>query len=111
MLREAVAAGTEVGKKAQDLMKAGALVGDDVVIGIIADRIKEPDCKTGFKEPRLYWLRPASNEAVSGHGGTDACHSRHGRHAHEFPERTSLGRKYVSKMNKNQRISKNIEGF
>eukprot|EP01043_Picozoa_sp_COSAG02_P045876 COSAG02_NODE_4238_length_5598_cov_1.502637_3_plen_301_part_00 len=48
MLRAAVAAGTEVGKKAQALMKAGALVGDDIVIGIIKDRIQEPDCATGF---------------------------------------------------------------
>ena len=36
----AVAAGTEVGKKAAALMKAGALVGDDIVIGIIKDRIQ-----------------------------------------------------------------------
>jgi len=48
MLRAAVAAGTEVGKKASALMKAGALVGDDVVIGIIKDRITEADCAKGF---------------------------------------------------------------
>ena len=48
MLRAAVGAGTEVGKKAQALMKAGALVGDDIVIGIIKDRIQEVDCKKGF---------------------------------------------------------------
>jgi len=48
MLRAAVAAGTETGKKADELMKAGALVGDDVVIGIIEERIAEEDCKTGF---------------------------------------------------------------
>jgi hypothetical protein len=36
----AVAAGTEVGKKAKALMAAGALVGDDVVVGIIKDRIQ-----------------------------------------------------------------------
>jgi len=48
MLREAVAAGTEVGKKAKSLMDAGALVSDDVVVGIIADRIKDPDCNNGF---------------------------------------------------------------
>lgn len=38
MLRAAVAAQTEVGKKAQEVMKAGGLVSDDIVIGIIADR-------------------------------------------------------------------------
>lgn len=48
MLREAVTAGTEVGKKAKEVMASGGLVSDDIVIGIIADRIKEPDCSTGF---------------------------------------------------------------
>lgn len=48
MLRAAVAAQTEVGKKAQAIMKAGGLVSDDIVVGIIRDRIKEPDCKFGF---------------------------------------------------------------
>jgi len=48
MLREAVAAGTEIGKKAKEVMAAGQLVSDEIVIGIIADRIKEEDCKSGF---------------------------------------------------------------
>ncbi|HAH09540.1 MAG TPA: adenylate kinase [Alphaproteobacteria bacterium] len=48
MLRAAVAAGTEVGKRARAIMDAGKLVSDEIVIGIIADRIKEPDCKRGF---------------------------------------------------------------
>lgn len=48
MLRDAVAKGTEIGKKAKEVMASGALVSDDIVIGIIADRIKEEDCKTGF---------------------------------------------------------------
>merc|ERR1712176_1201011 len=48
MLREAVAAGTEVGKRAEAVMKAGGLVSDDIVIGIIKDRIQEPDCAKGF---------------------------------------------------------------
>ncbi|CAK0792668.1 unnamed protein product, partial [Prorocentrum cordatum] len=48
MLREAVAAGTEVGKKAKDIMASGGLVSDEIVIGIISDRIKEPDCAGGF---------------------------------------------------------------
>eukprot|EP00405_Crypthecodinium_cohnii_P019441 CAMPEP_0206482886 /NCGR_PEP_ID=MMETSP0324_2-20121206/39112_1 /ASSEMBLY_ACC=CAM_ASM_000836 /TAXON_ID=2866 /ORGANISM="Crypthecodinium cohnii, Strain Seligo" /LENGTH=316 /DNA_ID=CAMNT_0053960861 /DNA_START=107 /DNA_END=1057 /DNA_ORIENTATION=+ len=48
MLREAVAAGTEVGKKAKEVMAAGGLVSDEIVIGIIADRIKADDCKSGF---------------------------------------------------------------
>lgn len=48
MLRAAVAAGTPVGLKAKDIMAGGGLVPDDVVIGIIADRIAEPDAATGF---------------------------------------------------------------
>lgn len=48
MLRAAVAAGTEVGKKAKSLMEAGKLVPDDVVVKIIEDRIDEPDCRNGF---------------------------------------------------------------
>lgn len=48
MLRAAVAAQTEVGKKAQAVMKAGGLVSDDIVVGIIRDRIQQEDCKFGF---------------------------------------------------------------
>ncbi|GMI11202.1 hypothetical protein TrRE_jg7313 [Triparma retinervis] len=48
MLRAAVKAQTEVGKRAQAAMNSGALVTDEIVIGIISDRIKEPDCKFGF---------------------------------------------------------------
>lgn len=48
MLRAAVAAQTEVGKKAQAIMKAGGLVSDDIVVGIIRDRIQQEDCKLGF---------------------------------------------------------------
>jgi len=48
MLREAVANKTDVGKKAEAIMKAGGLVSDDIVVGIIQDRIKQDDCKFGF---------------------------------------------------------------
>ncbi len=48
MLRAAVKAGTSVGLKAKEIMAAGGLVPDEVVIGIIADRISEPDCAKGF---------------------------------------------------------------
>ena len=48
MLRAAVAAGTPIGLKAKDIMASGALVPDEVVVGIIADRIEEDDAKKGF---------------------------------------------------------------
>lgn len=48
MLRAAIAQGTEVGKKAKAIMDAGKLVPDEVVVGIIADRIQEQDCQKGF---------------------------------------------------------------
>lgn len=48
MLRASVAAGTEVGKLAKDIMARGDLVPDEVVVGIISDRIEQPDCKAGF---------------------------------------------------------------
>jgi len=48
MLRAAVGAQTDVGKRAQAKMKAGELVSDDIVVGIISDRIREMDCGWGF---------------------------------------------------------------
>ncbi|MFQ5784080.1 MAG: adenylate kinase [Alphaproteobacteria bacterium] len=48
MLRAAVAADTEVGRKAKAVMESGGLVPDDIVVSIIAARIAEPDCANGF---------------------------------------------------------------
>jgi adenylate kinase len=48
MLRAAVAAGTPVGLKAKAVMESGGLVSDEIVVGIIADRISEPDAQKGF---------------------------------------------------------------
>lgn len=48
MLRAAVKAETPVGLKAKKVMAEGGLVHDEIVIGIIADRISEPDCSKGF---------------------------------------------------------------
>lgn len=48
MLRAAVAAGTEIGKRAKAVMEAGQLVPDEVVNQIISERIDEPDCANGF---------------------------------------------------------------
>ena len=48
MLRAAVAAGTPVGLQAKDIMASGSLVPDEIVIGIISDRLDQPDMKNGF---------------------------------------------------------------
>jgi adenylate kinase len=48
MLRAAVQAGTEVGKRAKAVMDAGKLVSDDIVIAIVSERIDAPDCANGF---------------------------------------------------------------
>jgi adenylate kinase len=48
MLRAAVKAGTPLGLKAKTIMETGALVPDDVMIGLIAERIGQADCKNGF---------------------------------------------------------------
>lgn len=48
MLRAAVTAGTEIGKKAKAVMDAGELVSDSIVTAIVSDRIDQPDCAKGF---------------------------------------------------------------
>jgi adenylate kinase len=48
ILRGAVQAGTELGKQADAFMKAGDLVPDDLIMGIMAARLQEPDCEQGF---------------------------------------------------------------
>lgn len=48
MLRAAVKAGTPLGLKAKAVMESGALVSDDIIIGLVKERIAEPDCANGF---------------------------------------------------------------
>lgn len=48
MLRAAVKAGSPLGVAAKKVMDAGALVSDDIIIGLVKERIKEPDCANGF---------------------------------------------------------------
>jgi adenylate kinase len=48
ILRGAVQAGTELGKQAEAFMKAGDLVPDDLIMGIMEARLQEPDCEKGF---------------------------------------------------------------
>ncbi len=47
MLRAAVAAGSEVGKKAKAVMEAGQLVSDEIVIGVVSERLDQPDTRSG----------------------------------------------------------------
>jgi adenylate kinase len=48
MLRAAVAAGSELGRKAKAVMDSGALVSDDIIIGLVKERIVQADCANGF---------------------------------------------------------------
>jgi len=48
MLRSAIKAGTPLGLAAKKVMDAGQLVSDDIIIGLVKERLKEPDCKRGY---------------------------------------------------------------
>lgn len=48
MLREAMANGTELGKQVKSYMDSGLLVPDELILGIVAERVAQPDCKNGF---------------------------------------------------------------
>lgn len=71
MLRAAVNAGTEVGKKAKTIMDQGGLVPDEIVNRIVAERIAEPDCANGFildGYPRTVGQAEALFEILKGRG-------------------------------------------
>ena len=48
MLREAIANGTDLGKEAKKYMDVGGLVPDELILGIVAERVAQPDCANGF---------------------------------------------------------------
>jgi adenylate kinase len=48
MLRAAVKAGTPLGKQAKQVMDSGQLVSDDIIIGLVKERLREPDCQRGY---------------------------------------------------------------
>lgn len=48
MLRSAIAKGTELGRSAKAVMDAGKLVSDDIIIDLVKERLRQPDCKNGF---------------------------------------------------------------
>ena len=75
ILRAAVKDGTPMGKKAKGFMDAGALVPDDVIVGIVKERLAEPDCANGFildGMPRTI----AQGEALEQAGVTDRERAR-----------------------------------
>lgn len=71
MLRAAVKAGTALGKQADGFMKRGDLVPDDVVIGMVLERIAEPDCAGGFMLDGFPRTRPQAEalDAAMGDAG------------------------------------------
>ena len=71
MFREAAAAGTELGKRAQEYMSAGALVPDEVTIGMLLERIAQPDAAKGLMLdgfPRTIPQAEALDRALAGQG-------------------------------------------
>ena len=73
MLRAAVKAGTPIGRQAQDIMARGALVPDEVVVSIVAERIEQPDARKGFildGFPRTVPQAAALDRILAGRGLT-----------------------------------------
>lgn len=73
MLRAAVAAGTDVGKQAKDFMDAGKLVPDEVIIGIVKDRLDESDCVESGWLLDGFPRTPAQAEALADAGVSADC--------------------------------------
>lgn len=73
ILRQAVDEGTELGKAAREIMEAGGLVSDELVLGIVEERIGAPDCRRGFildGYPRNEAQARALDEVLSRLGAT-----------------------------------------
>jgi adenylate kinase len=73
MLRAAIAAGTELGRKVEDILAKGNLVSDEIVIGIIAERLDRPDCAKGAVFdgfPRTIAQAEALDKLLAGRGKT-----------------------------------------
>jgi len=73
MLRAAVADGTDVGVKAKEFMDAGKLVPDEVIIGVVADRLEQEDCKTNGWLLDGFPRTPGQAEALASAGVSADC--------------------------------------
>jgi len=73
MLRAAIKAGTEMGKMAKSAMDAGQLVTDEIIIGLVKDRIAEDDCKNGFLLDGFPRTIPQAQAVTSAGIEIDAC--------------------------------------
>jgi adenylate kinase len=74
MLREAIADQTELGRQAAPIVASGGLVSDDLILGIVEDRLKKDDARKGFildGFPRTLVQAEGLDKIVSGNGGTD----------------------------------------
>jgi len=74
MLREAIADGTELGRQAAPVVSSGGLVSDDLILGIVDDRLNKADAKKGFildGFPRTLVQAEGLDKIVSGNGGAD----------------------------------------
>ncbi|WP_274967757.1 adenylate kinase [Succinimonas amylolytica] len=72
MLRAAIKAGTPLGLKAKEVMDKGQLVSDDIIIGLVKDRIAEPDCRNGFLFDGFPRTIPQAEAIDNGGIGIDA---------------------------------------
>ncbi len=75
ILRKAVAEGSELGQKAKAIMESGGLVSDDIIIGLIRERLAQPDCKPGYildGFPRTIAQAESLDKLLAAQGGIDA---------------------------------------
>ncbi len=79
MLRAAISAGTELGLKAKAVMDAGKLVSDDIMIGMIAERMEEDDCRSGV-------ILDGFPRTVAQAKALDAMFAEKGLHLHKVIE-------------------------
>ena len=72
MLRAAIKAGTELGKQAKAVMDAGKLVSDEIILGLVKERIAKDDCKNGFLFDGFPRTIPQAQALVDNGIGIDA---------------------------------------